>query len=162
MDIIKLIICIAICQIIGLLSSLFNIKSIPGWYSKQRKPSFNPPNGVFGPVWTILYLLMGVSLYLILVSGKETTTAIIVFSIQLFLNLIWSAIFFGMKKPFFAFIEIILLWLSILVNIFIFYPISKVSSYLLIPYFLWVGFAAILNFSIWTLNRESKPKRRSR
>jgi benzodiazapine receptor len=153
MDILKLIICILICQVIGLLGSFFNIKSIPGWYSRQKKPGFNPPNWIFGPVWTLLYLLMGISLYLVLISGKGTTLAIIIFSIQLFLNLIWSAIFFGMKKPFFAFIEIIFLWLSILINILVFYGISKASSYLLIPYLLWVSFAAILNFSIWRLNR---------
>ena len=152
MDILKLIICILICQIIGFAGSLFNIKSIPGWYSKQKKPSFNPPNWIFGPVWTLLYLLMGISLYLVLISGKVTTLAIIIFSIQLFLNLIWTAIFFGMKKPSLAFIEIILLWISILINIIIFYNLSKISAYLLIPYLLWVSFAAVLNFAIWKLN----------
>jgi tryptophan-rich sensory protein len=158
MDLLKLIICILVCQIIGLLGSLFNIKAIPGWYSKQKKPSFNPPNWIFGPVWTALYLLMGISLYLVLISGKETTIPIIIFSIQLFLNLIWTGIFFGMKKPLLAFTEIILLWISIAINIFVFYGISRVASYLLIPYILWVSFASILNFSIWWLNRK-KPGR---
>lgn len=154
MEIAKLIICILICQIIGFLGSLFNVKSIPGWYSKQKKPSFNPPSWIFGPVWTMLYLLMGISLYLVLISGKLTNLAIIIFSIQLFLNLIWTGIFFGMKKPLFAFIEIILLWASILINILVFYEISRTASYLLIPYLLWVSFAAVLNFSIWWLNRH--------
>jgi len=160
MDVLKLVICILICQIIGILGSLFNIKSIPGWYSKQKKPSFNPPNWIFGPVWTLLYLLMGISLYLILVSGKVTTLAITIFAIQLFLNLIWTGIFFGMKKPLLAFIEIILLWASILISIIVFYGISKVASYLLIPYILWVSFASILNFSIWKLNRNNATRRR--
>lgn len=154
MDVIKLVISIIICQAAGLLGSVFNIKSIPGWYSKLKKPSFNPPNWIFGPVWTFLYLLMGISLYLILVSQKDTPLAIIIFSIQLFLNIAWSAIFFGMKKPFFAFLEIILLWISILASIIIFYEISDISSYLLIPYLLWVSFASLLNFSIWKLNKN--------
>jgi translocator protein len=154
MEILKLIICILICQIIGFLGSLFNIKSIPGWYSKQKKPSFNPPSWIFGPVWTMLYILIGISLYLVLVSGKLTNLAIIIFSIQLFLNLIWTGIFFGMKKPLLAFIEIVLLWASILINILVFYEISRAASYLLIPYLLWVSFAAVLNFSIWWLNRH--------
>lgn len=153
MNIISLIICIAICEVAGFIGSLFNFKSIPGWYAKQKKPKFNPPNWIFGPVWTLLYLLMGISLYLVLISGKEITLPLIIFSIQLILNIAWSAIFFGMKKPSIAFIEIIFLWVSILLNILFFYNISKISSYLLIPYILWVSFAAILNFSIWYLNK---------
>lgn len=154
MDIIKLIICLVICQIAGLLGAVFNIKSIPRWYSKLKKPRFNPPNWIFGPVWTILYFLMGISVYLVLVSGKETTSAVLIFFIQLVLNVLWSALFFGIKKPSFAFIEIILLEISILVTIALFYKISIIASYLLIPYFLWVGFASILNFSIWRLNKS--------
>jgi len=97
---------------------------------------------------------MGISVYLVLVSGKETTGAALIFSIQLVLNVLWSALFFGIKKPSFAFIEIILLEISILVTIALFYKISIIASYLLIPYFLWVGFASILNFSIWRLNKS--------
>jgi len=153
MDIIALIVCIVICQAAGLLGSIFNFKSIPRWYSKLKKPAFNPPNWIFGPVWTLLYLLMGVSFYLVWTSGKEIGAAIIIFSIQLVLNILWSALFFGMKKPFIAFIEIILLWISILASIVLFIDISNTASYLLIPYLLWVSFAAILNFSIWKLNK---------
>jgi tryptophan-rich sensory protein len=142
--------------VIGFLGSLFNIKSIPNWYSKQKKPRFNPPNWIFGPVWTLLYTLMGISLYLVLISEKVNTLAIVIFSIQLFLNLIWTGIFFGMRKPFLAFMEIILLWISIIINIFVFYGISKTASYLLIPYLLWVSFASILNFSIWKLNKQKR------
>jgi tryptophan-rich sensory protein len=101
---------------------------------------------------------MGISLYLVLVSGKLTTLAIVIFAIQLLLNLIWTGIFFGMKKPFLAFIEIILLWVSILMNIIVFYDISRTSAYLLIPYILWVSFASILNFAIWKLNRNKKTR----
>lgn len=153
MNVRTLVICVIICLVSGWLGSLFNIKSIPGWYSKLKKPRFNPPNWVFGPVWTLLYILMGVSFYLALISGKGTLSAIIVFSIQLFLNILWSALFFGIKKPFLALAEIILLWFAIVINIVIFYGLSQIASYLLIPYFLWASFATILNFSIWKLNR---------
>ncbi len=153
MDIIKLILSIVICQFAGILGSLFNIKSIPKWYSKIKKPRFNPPNKIFGPVWTLLYLLMGISLYLILTSGKDITLPIIIFSIQLVLNIVWSFLFFGLRKPFFAFLEIIILWLSILATIIIFYAISKPAAYLLIPYLLWVSFASLLNYSLWKLNK---------
>lgn len=153
MEVISLIICVAICEIAGILGSLFNLKSIPKWYSKQKKPIFNPPNWIFGPVWTALYFLMGLSLYFVWVSGKDVSLQLIFFSFQLILNVAWSAIFFGMKKPSFAFIEIILLWISIIINIVVFYSISNISSYLLIPYLLWVSFAAVLNFSIWNLNK---------
>jgi len=153
MDIIKLILSIVICQFAGILGSLFNIKSIPKWYSKIKKPRFNTPNKIFGPVWTLLYLLMGISLYLILTSGKDITLPIIIFSIQLVLNIVWSFLFFGLRKPFFAFLEIIILWLSILATIIIFYAISKPAAYLLIPYLLWVSFASLLNYSLWKLNK---------
>lgn len=153
MNILALIVCIVICQVAGLLGSIFNFRSIPKWYSKLKKPAFNPPNWIFGPVWTLLYLLMGVSLYLVWISGKEINLAIFIFSIQLILNILWSAIFFGMKKPLIAFMEIILLWIFILMNIVQFYSISTIASYLLIPYLLWVSFAAFLNLSIWELNK---------
>lgn len=154
MGIIKLLISIVICQLAGILGSVFNIKSIPKWYSKLKKPFFNPPNYIFGPVWTLLYLLIGISLYLIWISNKPILFAIIIFSIQLILNILWSAIFFGAKKPALAFIELIFLWLSILATIIIFYPISALASYLLIPYILWVSFAGVLNFFLWKLNKR--------
>jgi translocator protein len=154
-DILKLIISIVICQMAGGIGALFNIKAIPGWYRKIKKSRLNPPNKVFGPVWTILYLLMGVSLYLIWGARYSLLSfPIIIFGIQLILNILWSAIFFGAKRPGFAFIEIILLWISIMATIIVLYPISHLASYLLIPYLLWVSFASIINFDIWRLNRK--------
>lgn len=153
-DFFKLFVSIVVCELAGGIGSIFNIKAIPKWYRKIKRPSFNPPNWIFGPVWTTLYLLIGISFYFVWnsnVSGKEI--AIILFVVQLVLNILWSGIFFGLRKPGYAFIEIILLWASILAMIIFFYPISNVASYLLIPYFLWVSFASVLNFSIWFLNK---------
>lgn len=149
----KLIISIAVPQAVAVIGSLFTRSSVSGWYSKLNKPSFNPPGWIFGPVWTILYLLMGISLYLVWTSGKKgIKAAIIIFAVQLSLNLLWSILFFGMQKPFAAFIEIILLWIAILVTIIVFYKISPIAAYLLIPYILWVSFAAVLNYNLYALN----------
>lgn len=151
----KLITAILACEGIGLISTPFTIASIRTWYSTLNRPSFSPPNWVFGPVWTILYFMMGVSAYLIWVKGlknKKIKVALMYFLIQLFLNLLWSIIFFGFHSPVLALIDIILLWLMILQTILKFNKISKQSSYLLVPYLLWVSFALVLNFSIVMLN----------
>ncbi len=151
----KLILSIGICLGAGILGSFFTVSSIPTWYAALNKPSFSPPNFVFGPVWTILYILMGISLYLVL-SGKrkgERGKAIQIFAVQLVLNVLWSIIFFGMRNPALAFVDIVALWIAIVVTIKYFYSISKVASYLLYPYLVWVSFAAILNYSIWVLNK---------
>lgn len=142
------------CQLPGLIGSYFTVSAIPGWYSGLNKPWFNPPNYLFGPVWFALYILMGISLFLVWNSKSNINkgSSFIIFSIQLFLNAIWSIIFFGMKSPGLAFVEIVLLWLFILISIVKFYPISKPASYLLIPYLIWVSYASVLNFSIWRLN----------
>lgn len=152
----KLIVSIFVCQLAGFIGSFFTVSSIPTWYSTLNKPFFNPPNWIFGPVWIILYLLMGISLYLIWnnKSGKtkQFKIAITFFISQLVLNSLWSIIFFGLKLPLIAFIEIIVLWIFILLTIIYSYKISKIASYLLIPYILWVSFASILNLSIYLLN----------
>lgn len=149
----KLLFSLAICQLTGIIGSFFTITSLSNWYLTLNKPSFNPPNWIFGPVWTILYLLMGISLYLIWKNyNKISRTAIILFSIQLTLNLLWTILFFGLKNVLFAFIEIIILWIFILLTIITFYKQSKTAAFLLIPYIVWVSFAAILNFSILYLN----------
>jgi benzodiazapine receptor len=154
MNIYKLIASIAICLIVGFLGSIFTTKSIPAWYKKLKKPSFNPPNWIFGPVWTTLYVLMGISFYIVWnKNAVGSNVAIIIFLIQLFLNFLWSLLFFGLKKPFYAFIEIVVLWILILINIIYFFRIAPVSAYLLIPYIFWVSFAAILNYKIFRLNR---------
>lgn len=146
---IKLILSIGICLGAGVLGSVFTISSIPSWYVTLNKPIFSPPNWVFGPVWTVLYILMGISLYLIWAKSKVPS----VFWIQLILNASWSIIFFGMKNPGLALVDIVALWVSIVLTIKVFDKINKLSSYLLYPYLLWVSFASILNLSIWVLNK---------
>lgn len=151
---VKLIFAILISQLAGIIGSLFTITSTNSWYTTIIKPSFNPPNWIFGPVWTLLYLLMGTSLYLILTTKKSKNRKIglYLFFTQLVLNTLWSILFFGLHSPLAAFIEIILLWISILLTIKYFYKVNKKASYLLIPYILWVTFAAILNLSIVIIN----------
>lgn len=153
MKYIKLIVSIVICQLAGIMGSFFTSDSVKTWYPTLIKPSFNPPNGVFAPVWTTLFLLMGISLYLIWTSkSKKKKLPLTFFGIQLGLNILWSILFFGLKMPLFAFIEIIILWTFILLTIISFYKISKASAYLLIPYLLWVSFAVVLNFALFYLN----------
>lgn len=152
----KLVISIIICLAAGFIGSIFTNRSIPTWYESLKKPSFNPPGWLFGPVWTALFILMGISLFLVWQKGLNyngVKIALIVFGIQLILNILWSILFFGLRSPLVAFIEIIILWILILITILIFYPISKAAAILLLPYILWVSFALILNFSLWQLNR---------
>lgn len=151
---IKLIISIVIAQLAGIIGSLFTVTSGNSWYSSITKPSFNPPNWIFGPVWTLLYLLMGISLYFIWTSkkSKNRKIALYFFFTQLVLNSLWSILFFGLQNPLLAFIEIIILWIAILLTILYSFKVKKTAAYLLIPYILWVTFAAILNFSIFILN----------
>ena len=148
----KLIISILLSLSAGAIGSIFTFRSIPTWYNTLNKPAFNPPNWLFGPVWTTLYILIGISVYLVWTNKKKNTTAFIIFGTQLFLNALWSILFFGLKNPLIAFIEIILLLAAILYTIIIFYKIDKNAAYLLIPYLFWVSFASILNFSIFYLN----------
>lgn len=150
----KLIVSILICELVGIIGSFFTVRGVDGWYRKIKRPSFNPPSWIFGPVWTLLYLMMGVSIYFIWISAGSfnITLAIVIFLVQLFLNLIWSLLFFKMHSPKWAFVDIVLMFIAILATIIVFYPISRVAAYLLIPYILWVGFASFLNFSIWKLN----------
>jgi len=138
----------------GFIGSFFTNKNIPGWYEFLKKPSFSPPNWVFAPVWSFLYFLMAISVFLIWKERKEfeIKNALIFYFIQLILNTLWSIIFFGFRKPFLAFLEIIVLWIFIILTIFEFYKIEKVASFLLTPYLLWISFALILNLFIWILN----------
>lgn len=152
----KLIISVTVCELVGLLSAPFTIASIPTWYAGLIKPSFSPPNWIFAPVWTILYFLMGISVCLVWRNGiknKEIKTAIYYFSSQLLFNFLWSVIFFGLHLPLAAFIDIIALLIAIVLTMIKFSKISKSAFYLLMPYLLWVGFAAVLNGSIILLNR---------
>ena len=151
----KLFISFVICLSVGAVSGLLTASEIISWYATLNKPSFNPPNSIFSPVWTTLYIFMAISLWLVWrknipISIKRN--AILIFAIQLILNFFWSIIFFSLHQPLFAFIEIIFLWIFILLSIIKFRPISKPASNLLIPYLLWVSFASVLNFAIWRLN----------
>jgi len=146
---------ILLCEAAGLIGSVFTAQSIPTWYAGIVKPSFNPPNWVFGPVWTVLFALMGIALYLVWRQGIHkfpVEYALTVFGLQLALNVMWSLIFFGLHSPFLAAIEIAILWLAILWTIAAFWKVSRAAAYLLLPYLLWVSFAAVLTFSIWRLN----------
>jgi tryptophan-rich sensory protein len=145
----KLIISILICLAVGGISGFFTANSVSTWYKDLNKPSFNPPNYLFGPVWTILYILMGVALYFIWTSNNKT--AIIFFIIQLALNFAWSLLFFQLKNPLIALIEILLLLTAMILTVF--YARNPTVTYLFIPYILWVSFATILNASIFFLNR---------
>lgn len=154
-NIFRLVVAIVVCQGAGIVGSLFTTPSIQTWYASLVKPSFNPPNWLFGPVWTLLFLLMGVSAFIIWSKGlksDEVKIALVVFGIQLLLNIVWSVLFFGLHMPLAAFVEIIFLWLSILATIIYFLPISALAAWLLAPYILWVSFASILNFYLWRLN----------
>lgn len=151
----KLIISIAIPLIVGAVAGFFTTSGVKGWYVIANKPSFNPPNWLFAPVWTTLYLMMGIALYLVWSTKNNNAikrTAIKLFSAQLLLNFAWSFIFFYLHQPGWAFVEIITMWLMILLTIVWFGKISKIAAWLLVPYISWVSFAALLNFYIWKLN----------
>jgi tryptophan-rich sensory protein len=172
------IISILICLFVGWVGSLFTLPSITTWYAGLVKPTFSPPNSVFGPVWTVLYILLGIALFLVwrrdwqvsnhileyrhkpwnkfsqrLWTGEwQRRNIIIVFSIQLLLNLLWSYIFFNLKMPGWAFFELVALWCSIVCVMVNFYRVSKVAAWILLPYLIWVSFAGVLNFAILMMN----------
>ncbi|MFZ1515481.1 MAG: TspO/MBR family protein [Saprospiraceae bacterium] len=152
---ILLLLCMVITMLVGATSGLLTIEGINEWYPFLLKPFFNPPNYIFGPVWTVLYLVMGISLFLIWDSDatKFRTRALAVFSAQLLLNFLWSFLFFYLRSPLFALIDIMLLWWLISTMISLFVKINKTAGYIQIPYLLWVSFATVLNASIWYLNK---------
>ncbi|HNV96981.1 MAG TPA: tryptophan-rich sensory protein [bacterium] len=152
-DLLVFIIAIIIPQMAGFLGSLYTTPNIKTWYAFVNKPSFNPPNWIFGPVWTILFILMGVASYIIYKEkNKLRIEALKIYTSQLILNTMWSIIFFGARNPLGAFILIIALWILIAYNMLYFYKIKKIAGYLFIPYLLWVSFAMVLNFAIYILN----------
>lgn len=151
----KLILAIAIPLMVGFTSGYFTITGVGSWYQTIQRPSWNPPNWIFGPVWTTLYILMGIALFLVWkadVSVKVKNYAILLFAIQLTLNFFWSFIFFNQQQPGWAFAEIVALWIFILLTIFAFAKINNTAAWLFVPYISWVSFAAILNYTIWQLN----------
>lgn len=154
-DIQKFIICVLGCELVGIVSTPFTISAIPTWYVTLNKPPFSPPNWIFGPVWTTLYFLMGVSVFLIWKKGlknKKIKKALLYFIIQLFFNFLWSLFFFGLHNPLLGLIDILLLLISIILTIITFYKISRVAGYFLLPYLLWVIFATVLNLALVVLN----------
>lgn len=154
-EIIKLVISIIVCQLAGIIGSIFTTPSIPIWYATLRKPSFTPPNWLFSPVWITLFIMMGLSAFLVWRKGLDfpgVKMALVIFCVQLLFNMLWSIAFFGFKSPRLGFIVIVALWLAILLTILSFLKISNLAGGLLVPYILWVSFAAALNFSIWRLN----------
>jgi tryptophan-rich sensory protein len=151
-----IVVSIAVCELAGIVGSVFTMPSIPGWYAGLAKPSFNPPNWIFGPVWTLLYALMGLAAYLVYEKGfkrPEVKKALAVFAAQLVLNTLWSIVFFGAHRILGAAVVIVLLGAMILATILLFHKISKAAAYLLVPYILWVSFATVLNASLYVLNR---------
>ena len=152
----KLLISVAIPLAIWFFGSYFTMTQIDTWYLTLNKPFFNPPNWIFWPVWTLLYILIGISFYLVwrekFGKKKKRQKVLWVYSIQLFLNFTWSMMFFYFQSPFLWLINILILWYFILWNIFLFHKIKPLSGYLLVPYLLWVTFATLLNFSIYILN----------
>jgi benzodiazapine receptor len=154
-DVVALVISILICQCAGFIGSLFTRPSIPTWYATLAKPPFTPPNWIFSPVWIALFLLMGISLFLIWRRGlaeRKVRVALGCFGAQLIFNIVWSALFFGLRSPLAGFIDIAVLWGAIALTIFYFLKISKMAGVLLLPYIVWISFAAVLNFFIWRLN----------
>jgi tryptophan-rich sensory protein len=145
-----------LCQLAGVLGAAATARSVRTWYPTLKKPSFNPPASLFGPVWTLLYLMMGLSLYLVSrrqPGEDEGKRARLLFAAQLCLNAAWSPAFFGLRSPALGLAVIVPMWTAIVATIRAFWAISRPAALLLLPYLLWVSFATVLNFSIWRMNR---------
>lgn len=155
-NVIGFLVFVLVSEAAGAIGAIYTTPAIKTWYVGLTKPSFNPPNWLFGPVWTTLFLIMGIGAFLVWrhgLSNKGVKLALMLFIIQLALNIMWSVIFFGLHAPLAAFIEIIVLWLMIAATAVYFYKVSVPAGVLMLPYILWVGFAAVLNFSIYALNK---------
>lgn len=155
-NVVKFIIAVAIPLVVGSLSGFFTVTGVESWYQTINKPAWNPPNWLFGPVWTTLYVMMGVALFIIWKSDTSTELkkiAYTLFAIQLVFNFFWSFIFFNQHLVGWALIEMVIMWVFILLTIFSFAQVDKIAAWLLVPYNSWVSFAIILNYTIWQLNR---------
>ena len=151
----RIVISIGFCLVAGFIGSIATQSTVTTWYSTIAKPSFNPPNWLFAPVWTTLYVLMGIATGLVWDKGvyhKWVKTALYHFGFQLLLNMAWSLVFFGLNEIFGALLIVLSLFVLLLFTFKWFKVVNKTAAYLLIPYIFWVGFASILNFSIWKLN----------
>jgi benzodiazapine receptor len=147
---------IIVCNLAGLAGSVVTVTGINSWYAYLNKPWFTPPNWVFGPVWTVLYILMGISLAMVWGAWKEKNPlagiGLILFGIQLALNVAWSYLFFGLQSPLYGLAGIIVLWIAIVATIAWFWRVRRVAAIIMLPYIAWVTIAAFLNYSIWALN----------
>ena len=155
-DILSLIAFLLVCQAAGGIGGLFTASSLGTWYAELRKPPYNPPNWVFGPVWTTLYVLMGIAAWLVWRrrgEGVDVRPGLVLFAVQIVLNALWSIIFFGLKSPGPAFAELVVLWGAIFATMLLFLRTSIAAGILLVPYLVWVSFAGVLNYAIWALNR---------
>jgi translocator protein len=155
-QLIKLLVSLIMPLGLGTVAGIFTATALPEWYATLNQPSFNPPNWIFGPVWSTLYILMGFSLFLIWEgdASKERNRAILIFLLQMTLNIGWSFIFFNFHMIGLALVDIILLWISIVIMLVLFYRIKPLASAINIPYLLWVTFATLLNTSYYFLNRS--------
>ncbi|UCC68600.1 MAG: tryptophan-rich sensory protein [Armatimonadota bacterium] len=153
-SVIGLVVSVALCLGTGLIGSLFTARSVGDWYVSLSKPAWTPPSWVFGPVWSALYVVMGIAAWLVWrqAGSSARTVALVVFALQLALNAAWSAIFFGLRMPGWAFGEIVVLWAAILCAVIAFWRVNPVAAWLLLPYLAWVSFASVLNFAIWRMN----------
>ena len=156
-NIVKLVVSCAVPLLVGLMGSFFTTAdSLGNWYTNLNKPAFNPPNWIFGPVWTTLYIMMGIAAFLVWRKGldsKPVRIVLVCFIVQLFLNAIWTPLFFGLHSSLLGLIDIVLLLNAIIVTIFAFSKISRPAALLLVPYLAWVSFATVLNASLYILNR---------
>ncbi|HLD39141.1 MAG TPA: TspO/MBR family protein [archaeon] len=149
----KIIIMIVIAELAGIIGSIFTTPAIGSWYASLNKPWFTPPSWVFGPVWLTLYALMGIAAGIVWHSkSKIKERALQIYGFQLFLNLVWSLLFFGLRNPLYGLIDIVLMWIAIAATIFMFYKVNKKSAALLIPYIIWVTIATALNYYVLVLN----------
>ena len=154
-ELFRLILSIVICQMAGIIGSIFTASSMASWYPTLVKPSFTPPGSYIGLIWIVLFTLMGISLFLI---WRETPgnpaarIALYFFAAQLIVNVLWNVAFFSLQSPISGLIVIVVLWILILISIIKFWPINRTAALLLIPYIVWVSIAAYLNYSIWRLN----------
>ena len=146
---------IIICMAAAAIGSIANISAIPAWYETLKRPTWNPPSWLFGPVWTALYIMMGIAVGLVWVQRMNPTAQLGVklFAIQLILNIAWSWLFFGLRSPLLGLIDIALLWSAIVATMLIFFRVSSFAGWLLVPYLAWVSFASVLNATIWWMNR---------
>ncbi|KAK9761948.1 hypothetical protein K7432_012758 [Basidiobolus ranarum] len=148
----SLIISVAIPVLGGFLSALPTREAVRGWYSTINKPSFNPPNWLFAPAWTTLYILMGYASYRVKSSNDETTAALTLYWIQLGFNFMWSPLFFYFKRIDLAMVNISIHWILILATMITFWKVDTIAGVIFLPYLAWVSFASLLNWSIWKLN----------